>query len=69
MGEKSSSETNAFWESMAAAAVTTSAEDPSRKIEHFTVDGIGPVCSEYWAAAYGIKTGTLNPMLSDARSG
>eukprot|EP00965_Chrysotila_dentata_P261495 6214272-Pleurochrysis_carterae.AAC.1 len=68
-GEKNSTETNRFWKSLVAAAITTSASDPTRQIEHFTTDGSGPVCPDYSAVAYGVQEGTLTPMLSDARAG
>jgi hypothetical protein len=43
--------------------------DPSRRVERFQVDGVGPVCAEYCRAAYGVPPGTWNPMLAAARNG
>ena len=67
-------DTMAFWRCLFAGFCTTSAADPSIKIERFTVDGIGPVCVDYCAAAYGITTpprsqATLTQLLAHMRSG
>eukprot|EP00965_Chrysotila_dentata_P213824 6187862-Pleurochrysis_carterae.AAC.1 len=66
--EKSNRESTAFWRTLAANAITLSASDPSRRVENFTVDGIGPVCSDFCGAAYGIRIGTWNQIRSDARA-
>ena len=69
-----SSETQARWRDLFAGFITHSAQDPSIRVERFMVDGIGPVCPEYCAAAYGMTTGrssywTLDNMLGRGRSG
>eukprot|EP00965_Chrysotila_dentata_P021678 718008-Pleurochrysis_carterae.AAC.2 len=65
---KNNQDCTAFWRTLAANAVTLSASDPSRRVENFTVDGIGPVCCDFWGAAYGIREGTWKQIRSDARA-
>lgn len=49
--------------------ITFDAAEPTRAIERFLVDAIGPVCPEYCRRAHGIPIGTWNPLLAAARSG
>lgn len=63
------SESMRRWRELAAAAITMSNEKERRQTERLTVCKIGPVCQEYWAAAYGIPRGTANMLLAEARSG
>eukprot|EP00965_Chrysotila_dentata_P252979 6210985-Pleurochrysis_carterae.AAC.2 len=65
--EKINSESMQVLRELAAAAITVSADDTSKTVENLTVDRIGPVCAEYWAAAYGIRHGTANSILAEAR--
>lgn len=63
------SETLRRWRQLAAAAMSVSNDGEKRHIERLTVSKVGPVCIDYWAAAYGIPKGTANALLADARSG
>lgn len=57
------------WRQLASAAISLTNDGERRQIERLTVCKIGPVCPEYWAAAYGIPKGTANLILAEARSG
>jgi len=50
-------------------AISQDAADPSRRVERFLVDGVGPVCPEYCRAAHGVPRGTWNAMVAAARNG
>ena len=72
--EFTSKETQDKWRALFAGFITRSAQNVAVLVERFMVDGIGPVCAEYCAAAYGITTGrrthwTLDNLLARARSG
>jgi hypothetical protein len=62
-------ETSRRWRKLAAAAITTSTDDGVTQKELLTVDGMGPVCKDFWAAAYGIPDFTAGKLLAEARSG
>ena len=62
-------QTQARWRKLASEAISTSAADGTSMIEHFTVDKNGPVCAEYWAAAYGVTRSSSNKILAAARKG
>eukprot|EP00965_Chrysotila_dentata_P033132 1103774-Pleurochrysis_carterae.AAC.1 len=67
--EKSSSESKAAWYDLLRAAFTESAaEAPSAQsqVGRLTVDGVGPVCSVNWAAAYGLTKFASDSLLADA---
>ena len=51
------------------SAITYNAADPSKRVERFTVSGVGPVCAEYCRRAHGIPVGTWNLLVAAARSG
>lgn len=57
------------WRKLAMTAISWTVDDPPKRVEHFTVCGRGPVCADFWRAAYGIPLGTANGMLAAARSG
>lgn len=67
--ERNKSQTMQRWRNLAWAAMSTSNEGEKKKVERLTVCKIGPVCQDFWAAAYGIPKGTANAMLAEARSG
>ena len=50
------------------ASMTFDITNPKKQIERFTVDGVGPVCSECCRAAHGIPEGSWNKLLADARA-
>lgn len=56
------------WRELALAAITWSMDDPPKRCERLTVCDRGPVCAEFWRAAYGIPECTANNMLAAARS-
>lgn len=57
------------WRDLAAAAISITNDGNQRRIENLTVCKRGPVCQDYWAAAYGIPIGTANMIMAEARSG
>lgn len=57
------------WRELAAAAMSVTNDGNKRRVENLTVCKLGPVCQDYWAAAYGIPKGTANIILAEARSG
>lgn len=67
--EYKKNETMLRWRQLAAAAMSVSNDGDKKLIEKLTVCKVGPVCQNYWAAAYGIPKGTANMLLADARSG
>lgn len=67
--ERRKSETMSRWRQLASAAITVSNDGEKRVFEKLTVCKHGPVCQDYWAAAYGIPKGTANALLANARSG
>lgn len=67
--EHKKSETMKRWRRLAAAAITVTNDDQKVRKECLTVCQIGPVCPDYWMAAYGIPRGTANMILAEARSG
>lgn len=67
--ELKKSETMQRWRKLAWAAVSRTNDGHNQRIERLTVCKVGPVCQDYWAAAYGIPQGTANLLLAEARSG
>lgn len=67
--EYKKAETLRRWRRLAAAAITITNNGTREKVESLTVCKYGPVCQDYWAAAYGIPKGTANKILAEARSG
>jgi len=61
-------ETHARWKALANAAYSKSAIDGTT-LYNFTVDGIGPVCRNFWAAAYGVTPSSRNTILAEAEKG
>lgn len=57
------------WRDLAASAITLSNDGSRKRVETLTVCKYGPVCQDYWAAAYGIPRGTANLIMAEARSG
>lgn len=57
------------WRELAAAAITVTNDAQRARDERLTVCKIGPVCQDYWSAAYGIPRGTSNAILAEVRSG
>lgn len=57
------------WRELAAASISISNDGKRQLVERLTVCKLGPVCQDYWSAAYGIPSGTANTLLADARSG
>lgn len=57
------------WREMAQASVTFKSDGSSVRVENLTVCQFGPICQQYWAAAYGIPQGTANTILAHARAG
>lgn len=63
-------ETMRRWRYLAASAMSWAVlDDRSTMVERLTVCDIGPVCSAFWRAAYGIPEGTANTLLAAARAG
>lgn len=67
--EHKKSETMRRWRELAAAAMSLSADGQRQSVENLTVSKMGPVCADFWAAAYGVPKGTANMLLAEARSG
>lgn len=67
--EHSKTITMARWRQLAASSVSIMNDGSKRRVENLTVCQHGPVCQEYWAAAYGIPRGTANILMAEARSG
>ena len=75
-GGHTSKETHDRWNQLACDAIMEPC-NPSdaqnglckKYEEHFAVDGKGPVCARFWAAAYGLPESARNSCLADARSG
>lgn len=68
--ELKKSETMKRWRQLAAAAMSVVVNGEKRQVvENLTVCKLGPVCQDYWAAAYGIPRGTANVLLAEARAG
>lgn len=65
---KTQKQTHATWKELAMNAIAVSAKDGVTKEERFMVDGVGPVCPTYWAAAYGLTSHAALQILADARS-
>ena len=70
--EFSQSKTINIWKSLASSCISWKAVQGAdgsewKREERFTVDSLGPVCAEYWAAAYGIRD--TKTLLANARCG
>lgn len=63
------SETMRRWRQLAWASMSISNDGQQLRVERLTVCKVGPVCQDYWAAAYGIPKGTANALLAEARAG
>ena len=59
--------THSFWKRLATAATYSADGVGKKKKQHFTVDGIGPVCIDFWAAAYGVTKSAKLTILAAAR--
>lgn len=57
------------WRGLAQSSISFTNDGNRAQVEHLTVCQLGPVCHEYWAAAYGIPRGTANTLLAEARAG
>lgn len=57
------------WRELASAAISFTNDGSHVRVENLTVCKHGPVCQDYWAAAYGIPNGTANAIMAEARAG
>ena len=66
--ELSSTETHKRWKLLAQQSVVTSAANGATE-KRYLVDGMGPVCVDFWQYAYGITESARNRELAEAGGG